>query len=203
VSAALPVSTRVVLDASELIRQQGYLLLALLAAALLAGERILRRPGPRRAFDRMLLRVPMLGQLLRDRITAQLCRALGTSLGGGLDLPTALAVSRDVLDNLHARAAMEEVITKVRTGRTVADSLAAAGVVAPLAVKMLRVGEESGKLQPVAAHLADTFEERVGTRLQRLVALIEPATVIVLGLVVGGIVMSILTAVLSVNDLAL
>ena len=201
--AALPVSTRVVLDASELIRQQGYLLLALLAAALLAGERILRRPGPRRAFDRMLLRVPMLGQLLRDRITAQLCRALGTSLGGGLDLPTALAVSRDVLDNLHARAAMEEVITKVRTGRTVADSLAAAGVVAPLAVKMLRVGEESGRLQPVAAHLADTFEERVATRLQRLVALIEPATVIVLGLVVGGIVMSILTAVLSVNDLAL
>ena len=73
----------------------------------------------------------------------------------------------------------------------------------PLAVKMLRVGEESGRLQPVAAHLADTFEERVATRLQRLVALIEPATVIVLGLVVGGIVMSILTAVLSVNDLAL
>ncbi|MGD9508251.1 MAG: type II secretion system F family protein, partial [Geminicoccaceae bacterium] len=201
--AALPASTRIVLDTSELVRQQGYLLLALLAVGLLLGERLMRRPGPRRAADRLLLKVPLLGQLMRDRVTAQLCRALGTSLGGGLDLPSALAISRDVLDNLHARAAMEDVITKVRTGRTVADSLAAAGILTPLAVKMLRVGEESGRLQPVAAHLADTFEERVATRLQRLVALIEPATVIVLGLVVGGIVMSILTAVLSVNDLAL
>ena len=81
--------------------------------------------------------------------------ALATCLGGGLDLPAALAVCRDILGNLHARAAMEEVITRVRTGRTVADSLAAAGIMTPLAVKMLRVGEESGRMQPVAAHLAD------------------------------------------------
>jgi general secretion pathway protein F len=199
----LPASTRIVLDTSEFFREHGYVLLALLAVGLLLGERLLRRPGPRSVVDRFLLRVPLVGQLLRDRVTAQLCRALGTSLGGGLDLPSALVISRDVLDNLHARAAMEDVITKVRTGRTVADSLSAAGILTPLAVKMLRVGEESGRMQPVAAYLADTFEDRVATRLQRLVALIEPATVIVLGLVVGGIVMSILTAVLSVNDLAL
>ena len=201
--AALPASTRVVLGAADLLREQGFLLLALLAASLLLGERLLRRPGPRRAFDRWVLRVPLLGPLLRDRMTAQLCRGLSTCLGGGLDLPQALAVSRDILDNLHARAIMEEVITHVRTGRTVADSLANGGILTPLAVKMIRVGEESGRLQPVAAHLAGTFEERVGTRLQRLVAVIEPVTVILLGLVVGGIVMSILTAVLSVNELAL
>jgi general secretion pathway protein F len=201
--AALPTSTRLVLGATDLLREQGYFLLALFAALLLLGERLLRRPGPRRVVDAWVLRLPFLGQLLRDRITAQLCRALATCLGGGLDLPAALAVSRDVLGNLHARAAMDEVITRVRTGRTVADSLAAAGIMTPLAVKMLRVGEESGRLQGVAAHLAQTFEDRVATRLQRLVAVIEPATVIVLGLVVGGIVMSILTAVLSVNELAL
>ena len=126
------------------------------------GERLLRRPGPRRSFEPWLLRVPLLGPLLRDRITAQLCRALATCLGGGLDLPAALAVSRDILGNLHARAAMEEVITSVRTGRTVADSLAAAGIMTPLAVKMLRVGEESGRLQPVAAHLAR--RSRTGSR---------------------------------------
>ena len=201
--AALPTSTRVVLAAADFLRGQGYLMLALLAAGLLLGERLLRRPGPRRAMDAALLRVPLLGPLLRDRITAQLCRGLATCLGGGLDLPAALAVCRDILGNLHARAAMEEVITRVRTGRTVADSLGAAGIVTPLAVKMLRVGEESGRMQPVAAHLAATFEDRVATRLQRLVAIIEPVTVIVLGLVVGGIVMSILTAVLSINELAL
>ena len=91
----------------------------------------------------------------------------------------------------------------MRTGRTVADSLTAAGIMTPLAVKMLRVGEESGRMQPVAAHLAADVRGPGGGRLQRLVAIIEPVTVIVLGLVVGGIVMSILTAVLSVNELAL
>lgn len=201
--AALPASTRVVLAGSDFLREHGFLLLAFIAAALLLGERLLRRPGPRRAVDRWLLGLPLLGQLLRERITAQFCRGLGTCLGGGLDLPQALAVSRDVLANLHARARMEEVITRVRTGRTLADSLASAGILAPLAVKMLRVGEESGRLQAVASHLAQTFEDRVGTRLQRLVAVVEPVTVILLGLVVGGIVMSILTAVLSVNELAL
>jgi general secretion pathway protein F len=201
--AALPTSTRIVVGAADFLREQGYLLLAVVAALLLLGERLLRRPGPRRVVDRWLLRLPLLGPLIRERMTAQLCRGLATCLGGGLDLPQALTVSRDVLSNLHARTAMDEVIMRVRTGRTVADSLAAAGILAPLAVKMLRVGEESGRLQPVAAHLAGTFEDRVATRLQRLVAIIEPVTVIVLGLVVGGIVMSILTAVLSVNELAL
>lgn len=201
--AALPTSTAVVLAAADLLRERGLLLLTVLTAMLFLGERLLRRPGPRRAFDRMLLRVPLLGLLIRDRLTAQLCRGLATCLGGGLDLPQALAVSRDILDNLHARTAMDEVITRVRTGRGVADSLGNAAIVAPLAVKMLKVGEESGQLQAVAAHLATNFEDRVATRLQRLVAIIEPATVIVLGLVVGGIVMSILTAVLSVNELAL
>lgn len=201
--AELPTSTKIVVGAADLLREQGFLILALLAALLLLGERLLRRPGPRRAFDRWVLRLPMFGALLRDRMTAQLCRGLATCLGGGLDLPQALAVSRDILGNLHARGIMDEVITRVRTGRTVADSLAQAGIIAPLAVKMLRVGEESGRLQAVAAHLAGTFEDRVAMRLQRLVAVIEPATVIVLGLVVGGIVMSILTAVLSVNELAL
>ena len=201
--AALPTSTKIVVGAADLVREQGLVMLAVAAALLLLGERLLRRPGPRRAFDRWVLRLPLLGPLLRDRMTAQLCRGLATCLGGGLDLPQALSVSRDILGNLHARAIMDDVITRVRTGRTVADSLAQGAILTPLAVKMLRVGEESGRLQPVAAHLAATFEERVATRLQRLVAIIEPATVIVLGFVVGGIVMSILTAVLSVNELAL
>ncbi|MEK0083355.1 type II secretion system F family protein [Benzoatithermus flavus] len=201
--AALPASTQVVLAAADFVRNQGYLLLVAVTAALFAGERLLRRPGPRTVVDRWLLRLPMIGMLIRDRMTAQFCRGLATCLGGGLDLPQALLVSRDILGNLHGRVAMDDVITRVRTGRTLADSLTQAGILAPLAVKMLRVGEESGRLQPVAAHLAGTFEERVATRLQRLVAIIEPATVIVLGLVVGGIVMSILTAVLSVNELAL
>jgi general secretion pathway protein F len=198
----LPASTRVVLMAAKFIRTQGTLILLVLLVALLLLSWALRQPGPRRALDRLLLTIPGIGRLIRERITAQLTRGLASLLAGGLDLPTALMMSRDLVANHWVQAAMERVIQGVRQGRSLSDCLAESGVLVPMAVKMLRVGEESGRLKIVAAHLADAFEERVATRLGRLVAVIEPVLVIVLGILVGGIVMSILSAVISVNDLA-
>ena len=200
--ASLPASTRAVLAVSNFVRAHGMAALVVLLLALLLGQRLLRLPGPRRAFDRFLLELPVYGSFLRERLTAELARGLSTLLAGGLDLPQALVVTRGMLGNVEAQARLEQVTSRVRTGRTLAESLAEAQICAPVAVKMMRVGEESGRLREVAAHIALAFEERVGLRLQRMVAVIEPVMVIVLGLAVGGIVMSILTAVVSVNELA-
>jgi general secretion pathway protein F len=200
--AALPGSTRLVLAAAAFLQAQGAALLLALLLGLLLLSWLLRREGPGRAFDRLLLGLPGIGRLLRERITAQLTRGLASLLAGGLDLPTTLGMSRDLVGNRWAQAAMEQVIGGVRQGRPLSDCLGESAVLVPAAVKMLRVGEESGRLGIVAAHLADAFEERVATRLGRLVAVIEPVLVIVLGVLVGGIVMSILSAVISVNELA-
>lgn len=198
----LPASTRAVLAVSGFVREHGLAALLVLLVLLLAGQWALRLPGPRRAFDRLVLRAPLIGPLARERLTAQLARGLATLLSGGLDLPQALVVARGMLSNSEGRARLEEATTRVRTGRSLAESLAEARILVPTAAKMLRVGEESGRLREVAGHVAQAYEDKVGLRLQRLVALIEPTMVIVLGLVVGGIVMSILTAVISVNELA-
>ena len=112
-------------------------------------------------------------------------------------------MTRDMVANRWARGRLDQVISGVRQGRTLSDCLADADVMVPMAVKLLRAGEEGGRLRPVAAHLAESFDERVAPRLARLVAVLEPTLVIVLGVLVGGIVMSILTAVISVNDLAI
>lgn len=199
---ALPDSTRMVLAASSFLRANGATLLLVLGAAFLLGGQLLRRPAVRAAVDAVVLRLPLLGPLARERVTAQFCRGLGTLLGGGLDLPQALSVVRGMIANTFARARLDEVIEQVRGGRSLADALAEAAILTPTAAKMLRVGEESGALRSVSMHLALSFEDKVDIRLQRLVAMIEPAMVITLGLVVGGIVTSILTAVISVNDLA-
>ncbi|MDX6750482.1 type II secretion system F family protein [Geminicoccaceae bacterium 1502E] len=199
---ALPGSTRIVLAAADLLTEQGPVILLGLLALLLILRQLLARPAVRGALDRWLLNAPLLGKLARERVTAQAMRGLATLMAGGLDLPQALGMVRDMIANQAARAAFDEVVAGVRQGRTLAACLAEADVLAPLALKMLRVGEESGRLAAVAAHLADSFEERVATRLTRLVAVIEPAMVIFLGVLVGGIVTSILTAVVSVNDLA-
>ena len=198
----LPASTQMVLAISHFVREDGTTMLVVLMLLLLASQYLLRMPGPRRALDRAMLTAPLFGPLLRERLTAQLTRGLATLLSGGLDLPQALVVARGMLSNSEAQARLEQVTSRVRTGRTLAESLTEAGIIAPVAVKMLRVGEESGRLQSVAQHLAAAFEDKVSLRLQRLVAVMEPAMVIVLGLAVGGIVTSILTAVISVNDLA-
>lgn len=201
-AGALPDSTRLVLAVSRFLRGNGTALLIGSAAVFLIGAQLLRRPAVRAAADGVVLRVPLIGALARERVTAQFCRGLGTLLAGGLDLPQALEVVRGMIANTSARRRLDDVIEAVRTGRSLADALGEAAILTPTATKMLRVGEESGSLQPVAMHLALSFEDKVDLRLQRLVAMIEPAMVITLGLIVGGIVTSILTAVISVNDLA-
>lgn len=199
----LPAGSRLVLDIASTVQAHGVAILITLLLVLLVGSRLLRMEGPGRAFDRMLLGLPGIGRLVRERITAQLCRGLASLLSGGLDLPAALGMTRDMVANRWAQSCLDQVITGVRQGRTLSDCLADADVMVPMAVKLLRAGEEGGRLRPVAVHLADAFDERVATRLARLVAVLEPTLVIVLGVLVGGIVMSILTAVISVNDLAI
>ncbi|MFO1070576.1 MAG: type II secretion system F family protein [Geminicoccaceae bacterium] len=199
----LPAMSRVVLDLATFVQGNGVLILSVLLVLLLVVPRILAREGPGRAFDRFVLGMPLLGRLARERITAQFCRGLGSLLSGGLDLPTALSMTRQMLTNRWAQERLDALIDGVRQGRTLSDCLREADILVPMAAKLLRAGEESGRLRPVAAYLADAFDERVATRLTRLVAILEPALVVVLGILVGGIVMSILTAVISINDLAL
>jgi general secretion pathway protein F len=199
----LPAGSRFVLSVASAVQSNGVAILIVLLLALLLGSRLLRMEGPGRAFDRLLLGLPGIGRLVRERVTAQLCRGLASLLAGGLDLPAALGMTRDMIANRWARTCIDQVISGVRQGRTLSDCLGDADIMVPMAVKLLRAGEEGGRLRPVAAHLADAFDERVATRLARMVAILEPTLVIVLGVMVGGIVMSILAAVISVNDLAI
>lgn len=200
--ATLPTATRVTLALSRMLGEQGDLLLSagvLLVVAFLAAS---RAPAVRLRLDRLVLGLPILGRLARERATAQAMRGLATLLGGGLDLASALALVKDMLANRAARAAIDRVALGVRQGRTLWSCLAEADVLAPLAVRLVRVGEESGRLAAVAEHLAEAFEDRTAARLTRLVALLEPLVIVTLGLLVGGIVVSILAAVVAVNDLA-
>lgn len=200
--AELPTGTRLTLALADLLAERGELLVLTLIALLVGFLFARRNETVRLAFDRALLAAPVVGRIARERATAQAMRGLATVLGGGLDLASGLGLVKDLLANRAARAAMERVLVEVRQGRPLWSCLAEAGTLAPLAVRLLRVGEESGRLAAVAEHLAETFEERVATRLTRLVALAEPLVIVTLGLLVGGIVVSILAAVVAVNDLA-
>ncbi|MFE0759002.1 type II secretion system F family protein [Inquilinus sp. NPDC058860] len=200
--AALPTSTAVVVALGRFLQDDGWLLMLAALAGLLGLRHALTVPRMRGALDRMALRLPLVGPLLRLLVTARFCRTLATLVENGVDLPNALQLARDVVPNLAVSAALDTVVTGVRQGRGLADPMAETGLFPAFAVQMLRVGEETGRIDLTAGHIADAYEQQLEDAIKRLVGLLEPTLIIGLGLAVGGIVMSILVAILGLNDLA-
>ena len=199
--AELPFGARLVFAASDMLRGRFELLLGavLLLAACLYLSRL---PALAELGDRLALVLPGLRRLARDRISAEFARGLALLLEGGLDLPNAVRLTRGMVANRHAARAVGEVARGLREGRRLADCLAEAGILAPLALRLLRTGEESGRLRVTAAYLAERFEERVAERLKQLVQLVEPLLIVLLGILVAGIIGAVLSALLSLDTLA-
>lgn len=199
---ALPASTQFLIDVSEFLSRHGALALLAMAALLLGIRGLLRRPGPRLLMDRLLLRLPVVGGLLREILAARFTRVLGTLLGNGVSLIAALDVVRDALGNLAAVAAVDGATASARGGGGLAQALSETAIFPLRTTQLLRLGEGNAQLGPMALHAADIHEERTRIALQRLLALLVPGITIIMGLVVAGIVMSMMTAMLSLNSLA-
>ncbi len=198
----LPESTQLLIDAGAFVADYGVLVLLALLALFLLGGAALRRPGPRLFADRQLLRLPVVGSLQRELLAARLTRALGTLLVNGVSLIAALGIARDALGNLAAVAALDRASQSARGGGGLAQPLAEAAVFPVRTIHLLQLGEENAQLGLMALHAAEIHEERTRIMVQRLVALLVPAITILMGIAVAGIVASLLTAMLSLNDLA-
>lgn len=198
----LPPLTRFILDAADWLRASGPTVAVVLASLGLLWLFATRIGWLRLLGDRLTLRLWGIGTLARERATAEVCRGLATLLKGGLDLPSALLLMREMVSNLAIAEALGRAASAVRQGRRLSEALAIEGILQPMGQKLLRTAEESGRLEPLARYIAERFEQILATRMQRFVTLLEPLLVIGLGGIVGGIVIAILTAVLSVNELA-
>jgi general secretion pathway protein F len=199
---ALPLATQIVIALGDGLRHYGWVgaIGVVLLVALLRQQ--MSQPASRARWDRWFLRLPLFGDLIAKVETARLSRTLGTLLGNGVSLLNALTIVRETLSNQVLAAALGEVAEHVKTGRGLADPLLEAGDFPKLAVQMIRVGEETGQLQEMLLQVADTYDAEVQTAVKRLLTLLEPALILGLGVVIAGIIMSILVAILSLNELA-
>ena len=199
---ALPLATQIVIALGDGLRHYGWVgaIGVVLLVALLRQQ--MSQPASRARWDRWFLRLPLFGDLIAKVETARLSRTLGTLLGNGVSLLNALTIVRETLSNQVLAAALGEVAEHVKTGRGLADPLLEAGDFPKLAVQMIRVGEETGQLQEMLLQVADTYDGEVQTAVKRLLTLLEPALILGLGVVIAGIIMSILVAILSLNELA-
>jgi general secretion pathway protein F len=201
--AELPTATRTLMTVGAVVGAASPWLLVVLVVGILIARQLLARPTYRLSVDRLLLRLPIVGGLLRETLAARLTRTLGSLLQNGVPLISALGIAKDALGNTAAAVAVEAAAVGAKGGAGLARPLAAAGLFPARTIHLLQLGEEAAQLASMALKAAEIHDEQARLMMQRLVALAVPMITIGMGLAVAGIVSALLTAMLSLNDLAM
>lgn len=199
--AKLPLSTQIVIGVANGLQAYAGWAVVLLVGLAWWGQRLLQRPEYRLAWDRWQLRLPLLGGLYQRIETARFSRSLGTLLKGGVPLLAGLEISRQVVGNRVMAEQIGVAAESLKQGRLLAPPLLATGLFPDLAMQMIQVGEETGRLDEMLLKVADTYDLEVETAMQRSLAVLEPLLIVGLGVLIAGIVMSVLVAVMSLNEL--
>lgn len=201
--ASLPTMTRWVLATSDIVRDAWWALAIVALALVLAARAAVRSPAGRRRWHRALLRIPGIGDLITKIELARFSRTLGTLLHNGVSPLAALAITQETISNSVLRDALGTVMDSAKEGKGIADPLAKTGVVPTLAVQLTRVGEETARLDEMLLKVGEIYDEETQRSIERLLALLVPGVTIALGVIVAIVMGSIVTAILSVYDLAL
>jgi type II secretion system protein F len=198
---ALPLITKIVIDFSQILAQYGWIILALVCAAVAGVFSYVRSAEGRSEWDRLSLRLWLLGDLVRKFETARFSRTLAALLKGGVPLLEALGTVQGVLGNRLLSRAISQVQVRVREGKGMARPLSESGLFPALALNMIAVGEETGKLDSMLAEVANYYDQEVKRATKRLTSLLEPMLILGMGLIIGIVVISMLLAIFSINDL--
>ena len=183
----LPIATQVIVGLSEFLRSYWLFLLVGIGGAVFALRSWLRRPGRATMLDRLLLRVPTVGTIAGRFATSQFARTLATLLGGGIPLVNALDVAGRALGNRFFAHQLTLVGQRVREGEALAAAMDERGIFPAVAIKMVEVGESTGALQEMLGGVADFFDEEIDMQLGRFITIIEPALLVVMGIVIAAL----------------
>jgi general secretion pathway protein F len=199
--ARLPLATRLLVGLTGIVRQAWWVALLGVLAAVLGARRALATTAGRTRLDALLLRVPVVGELLRRAAQARVARTLATLLTGGVPLEAALAIAAPAAGNRVIGASVDHVREAVRQGQALAPAMAATGAFPPLVVRLAAVGERSGDLADALERAAGAQERDVAAALATATALIEPTLILVMGSVVLALVSAILLPLFELNGL--
>lgn len=185
---------------SDLLRSNGAEIAAALVVVGVGGWLASRRPGVRAAVVTFVSRLPVLSHAFAFHRAALFCRSLGVLLGSGVTLTTTLRILIDIMavtGNVSEWSAMAD---RVRHGGKLSEALGSSAILPAMAVRMLRLGEETGQLPTLAVRVAEFYEAKLQRQLDRMVGIIGPAAIVTISIVVGGLIVSVMTALLSVSQ---
>jgi general secretion pathway protein F len=196
----MPLPTYLLLRSGQLLQSYGWIALLVVVAGVILFRRAIRTPLGRERWDRFQLRIPLVGEMLRKAETARFARTMSTLIGNSVPLVQSLNIVKEMIGNRVMAASLEAVAQGVKRGEGIAAPVRKSGVFPPLAAHLLSVGEETGRLDAMFERLATIYENETKVALRRLTALFEPMVILGMGLTVGVIVLSLLLAITSIND---
>ena len=189
--AELPLFTQLVISISEVVQKWWLIMAALLAAAFVAGKRMLRRSRALRdSMDRFVLKLPVVGMLVNKSAIARFARTLSTTFSAGVPLVEALDSVAGAVGNAVYRQAVVTVKDGVSAGQQLQFSMRSTGVFSTMAVQLVAIGEESGALDDMLGKVATVYEQEVEDAVDGLTSLMEPIIMVVLGVLVGGLIVA-------------
>lgn len=197
----LPAPTRILVAVSNAAKDYWWAAGLAIAAISFMVERIYRTPGGRLFIDRNLLRLPVLGDLLRKQAVSRFTRTFSTLLQSGVPVVSSLEITRNVVGNRVLADATEVIRTRILEGTDIATPLKATGAFPPVVGYMVSVGEQSGELEQMLDRVGAAYDEEIDIATERLTAVLEPILIIILAAVVGYIVISIVLPILKVGQM--
>ena len=197
----LPALTRGLIALSDFLRQNGWLLLTVLAGGVVAWVLALRRVGFKRQTHQILLRLPLVARLVRGANTARFARTFSILMASGVPVLEALRISSQVLSNLPMREALEQATARVKEGASLNKAISASGYFPPMTVQLIASGEASGRLESMLERAAVQQERETETLIAALLGIFEPMLILVMGGVVLVIVLAILLPIFDLNQL--
>jgi general secretion pathway protein F len=196
----LPLPTQILMDVSQALRDYGWIAAVVIIITVLFFTRWVRTESGRLRWDQWRLKAPLLGDVSLKLEIARFAKTMGTLLNQAVPIISALRLTREVLSNRRVAAAVEPLIQGVKRGQGLAGPLAETRMFPALAVQLMTLGEQTGKLDSMLLELAAIYDREVRVATKRMVALVEPAVILAMGLVVGTIVISTLLAIVSINE---
>jgi len=197
----MPLPMMVLNGLSQVLSGFWWLILALLLAAGYAFKRFYDSEEGRLKWDRKMLEIPILGSVLRKVEVARFARTLGMLLRGGAPLLQSMSIVREIISNQSIAKMIEPIRSGIKKGEGIAQPMRQSGVFPPLAMHLVEVGEESGRLDDMLIQVADTYDVEVRNGIKNLISFFEPAIILLMGLLIGTIVVSMLLAIFSINDM--
>jgi general secretion pathway protein F len=198
---ALPLPTVILLAISSALINYWWVMVLFLVIVFIAAKKYLKSDSGIRTWDRVKFQIPLFGKLFKEAAVSRFARTFGTLLSSGVPLLNALQIVRGTLGSRRISEVIANVREAARKGRGIAEPLRNSKIFPPIAVHMVTVGEETGRLDEMLIKIADRFDIEVRNTVKRMLSLLEPALILLMGVVIGFIVISMLMAIFSINEL--